>query len=125
MLLAGEQTLSLGFSHLTTSLGDQGVFLAREEAPMRWFLLASDLTALEDRTTAPPFQPRLYPHPPSCSPEQTAPCPVEEGVKGVCPPDSDPTARGANPTPKEKKDGVRFHSPPKTIFKPTVQVCTR
>ena len=131
MLEAGKETLLRGSAHLTSSLGDQGAFLSQQEGSMRWFLLASDLTSLpaDGPATTSLFQPRTYPNPTPHTQlsEQRGVCgegEEEEEEEGACPPHSDPAVCGDGPNgaSKEEKEGVCFHSPPKAIFKPTVEV---
>ena len=120
MLLSAEQLLLQDSTHLTAAQGDQSLFLAPDEASMRWFLLPSDHLPRGDKQAAmPPFTPRLYPLPLSRSREPVAQHEEGgarngrgEGVSGSC------AAEGM------KAECVRFHSPPKSIFRPAVEVCS-
>lgn len=80
MLSAARSVLSAGASRLSSSPGDQSLFLRPDDAAMRWFLLPSDHSQ-----TTPPFQPRTYPSPTQDNPleQGRVPSPDQSNVMGT------------------------------------------
>lgn len=131
MLSAAKSVLSAGPERLSASPGDHSLFLRQEDAAMRWFLLPSDHSQ-----TTPPFQTRTYPPPPQVSPlePRCIPNSKEGNIIGETAPDvhhppsmavssnGPGSSDGDSVTPNSKANRVRFSSPPKTIFSPTVEV---
>ena len=143
-----EATFAAGATR-PCSLGDQALFLDQEEITMKWFLLPSDCVATATTHTS-PFQPRVYPHPsPAESAETSTICKdgisllssaecVDEGSTGCADMGTGPVevvleqeqervllnkVKGQQKTVKKEARAVHFHSPPKQIFRPTVEVC--
>ena len=114
--------------------GDQSLFLSDQAKEMRWFLLPSEAQLLlsgSKLTTPikkPPFEPRDYrlqvKPDPTTLPSATTDSGESKAAGGTelaCSPaitsDVDAPSGGA-----EEKVSVKFHSPPKSIFKPTTEV---
>lgn len=116
MLSDAETVFSAGPSRLSSSLGDQSLFLRPEDSAMRWFLLPSDHTQ-----TTPPFQPRVYPPPPGMSPQEPSSVPEGEAVMGERT-DLSRKSEGDMVATNSIVKGVCFSSPPKPIFKAMVEV---
>ena len=122
------------------SVSDHTSYLDEEAESMRWFLLPSEaqqvLLRVTTPTTTPPFQPRHYPalNAPnsitvSSTEENTSPSlwknkPEEKerdtvnGVTEHC----DSTAEELREPEQKKEEVVKFHCPPKNIYKPTAEV---
>lgn len=88
----------------TKRLGDQSLFLSEEAESLRWFLLPSEaqeylLGETTPTTTPPPFTPKIYKE-----------CDRDIEQVGEIEPD------------KIKPSVIKFHHPPKSILKPTMEV---
>ena len=128
-------------SKLLPSTSDHTSYLDEEAESMRWFLLPSEaqqvLLGVATPTTTPPFQPRLYPAPEARStvPSSVTASPAEStslqkskpqgkdrvtinGVTEQC----DSTEEELRETEKKKDEVVKFHCPPKNIYKPSTEV---
>ena len=118
--------------------GDQSLFLSDQAKEMRWFLLPSEAqlllsgSKLTTPAKKPPFEPRDYrlqvkPNPTSLpsaiadSEESKAAGGTELPSSPAVVSDVDAPTRGAD-VPTEENVSVKFHSPPKSIFKPTTEV---
>ena len=126
------------------STGDHASYLDEEAESMRWFLLPSEaqqvLLGVTTPTTTPPFQPRLYPVPEALStvPNSVTVSPTKNtslwksqpqekdgvtvnGVTKHC----DSNEEELRDIEKKKDEVVRFHCPPKNIYKPTTEVLSQ
>ena len=94
--------------------GDQ--FLSDKARGMRWFLLPSEaqLYLSGDIPTPPPPTPPFVPRDFRSYGNQSPTDPAVAEATEQCPP--------VGESGEEKSGSVRFHSPPKAIFKPTAEV---
>ena len=117
MLSAARKVFAAGATS-PKSTGDPSLFLSAEDAAMRWFLLPSDCEATAASCVTPPFKPRVYPH--------TQATPTGEAVVTEGEAREHPVAAAAPDTikPDVGSSRVQFHSPPKSIFRPVVEVST-
>ena len=94
--------------------GDQ--FLSDKARGMRWFLLPSEaqLYLSGDTPTPPPPTPPFVPRDFRSYGNQSPTDPAVAEATEQCPP--------VGESGEEKSGSVRFHSPPKAIFKPTAEV---
>ena len=112
MLSAGREVMTAGATSAVSS-GDTAHFLSAEDATMRWFLLPSDGKATKP-AVAPPFQPRVFPRPQGTANEATSSGSGDRAyISSEC---------GAGEKASAESDKVSFHSPPKSLFKPAVEV---
>ena len=117
---------------------DHTSYLGEEAESMRWFLLPSEaqqaLLGQAMPLVTPPFQPRRYSE--SCPPRTIKPEPLNKIVStkknqlgGNKPSEETVEEKEVNKEQllEEEARGtekvVKFHSPPKTIYKPTTEVC--
>ncbi len=118
MLASAEDIFASSSTSLPSQTStDQSLFLAPEDAHMRWFLLSSDVTS--NRKTTPPFQPRRY-H--LKSQDIHVMNPVDLGKSSSEPEVIECEDETTSDLKEDKKEKVCFHSPPKSIFTPTSQV---
>ena len=126
------------------STSDHTSYLDAEAESMRWFLLPSEaqqvLMGVATPTTTPPFQPQHYPAPEAktttiASPITVNVSPTENSLWKNEPQENDRVT--VNDAPKQcdsneeklreiekkKEEVVKFHCPPKSIYKPTTEVC--
>ena len=123
MLSAARKVLIDDHARSSITLGDQSLFLSPEDDAMRWFLLSTDNHNHANGMTKPPFEPRQYPLPQvltetgedDCQ-RNTTKIDVTTGTS-----QSGTGVRGQDIC--ERRNRVCFHSPPKAIFTPTMEVC--
>ena len=121
------------------STGDHTSYLDEEAESMRWFLLSSEaeqvLLGVATPTTTPPFQPRHYPSPEAQNimPNSVGnTSPTETISLWKSKPRDIKTANGVTEQcelnkeelreTEKKGEIVKFHCPPKNIYKPTTEV---
>ena len=103
-------------SSILTTIGDQSLFLDQEEDSMRWFLLPSDI--ITDKKAPPPFTPHQYPNP--LTEKEPVSADAQQDINSN---DKELEMHDAN-VKLTGRDKVCFHSPPKSIFSPTLEVNT-
>jgi hypothetical protein len=125
------------------SISDHTSYLDKEAESMRWFLLPSEaqqvLLGVTTPTTTPPFQPRRYPaletqynvpNSITASPTESAslcnwkskPEEKERITVNAATDYCDSSPEEMRDTEQKKEEIVKFHCPPKNIYKPTTEV---
>ncbi len=117
MLSAAREVFAAGATNTARS-GDSSLFLSMEDAAMRWFLLPSDCETTKLPAATPPFQPRLYPRPEATSGEAITTVGGGDGSDR----EHHESCSAKNAETTAGRDKVQFHSPPKSIFRPAVEV---
>ena len=113
-------------------------YLDKEAESMRWFLLPSEarqvLLGVTTPTTTPPFQPRHYPalnvpNSDTISPTEkntslwkSKPEEKERDAAFGVTEHYDSTAEELREPERKKEEVIKFHCPPKNIYKPTTEV---
>ena len=122
------------------STSDHTSYLDEDAESMRWFLLPNEaekvLLGVATPTVTPPFRPRLYPTHEGCSatsdsagdtaktsPNETTSREGDSQDTGI----ANSVAEDCGSSAKEEgvRQLVKFHCPPRSIYKPMTEVCVR
>ena len=122
---------------------DHTSYLDEEAESMRWFLLPSEaqraLAGMATPTATPPFHPRLYPSTAASNPSKNGTSPSDTNlcqdscklgkesvvVESVREKKKELEGRSGEKKREDKMaDTIKFHCPPKGIYKPTTEVNT-